>query len=121
MALARRTEQPHSLGQWIASESDPEGSFSELVRVTTLSTHGSGWISWEPHEGADTIRTDRVITFSPHRHFPIGHDEPWAEAAIGIGRIIARPGSGYSRACVTNFLAVVVRRSGPRVLEGHER
>lgn len=91
VALARRTENRRDPDLWVADENDPEGSFSELVRTSTLSEHGSGWISWEPHEAADTIRTDRVITFSPHRHFPVGRDEPWAEAAIGIGRIVAIP------------------------------
>lgn len=91
VAQARRTGNRHDPDLWVADESDPEGSFAELVRMTTLSDYGSGWISWEAHEDAETVRTDRVITFSPHRHFLIGHDEPWAEAAIGIGRIIAIP------------------------------
>lgn len=91
VALARRAGNRHDPDLWIADDTDPEGSFAELVRMTTLSEYGSGWINWEPHEHAETVRTDRVITFSPHRHFPIGHDEPWAEAGIGIGRVIAIP------------------------------
>jgi hypothetical protein len=41
----------------------------------------SGWLTWEPHEGADMTRTDSVVMFVPHRNFPAGKDQPWAEVA----------------------------------------
>ena len=36
------------------------------------------------------VRTDSVIEFSPHRHFPVGSDQPWANVAI-TGVLMAVP------------------------------
>ena len=65
-------------------------SFGDLVRATTLSPDGSGWITWEPHSGADTVRTDGVIAAAPHRHFPVGVDEPYIEVSLGA-RLLSIP------------------------------
>jgi hypothetical protein len=91
VTLARHSADQADPGLWIADDADPEASFADLVRATSLSKAGSGWLTWEPHEGADTVRTDPVVIFRPHRHFPIGADEPWATATIGGGRMLAIP------------------------------
>jgi hypothetical protein len=61
------------------------------VAAVSRTDEGSGWPTWEPHEGADTIRTDAVVFFAPHRHFPLGDDEPWADAALGGGCLVGVP------------------------------
>jgi hypothetical protein len=75
---------------WVADASDPEGSFAELV-AASASEYGSGWLTWEPYENADIIRTDPVVSLEPHRHFPVGDDQPWIWAAVGGGRLLAIP------------------------------
>jgi hypothetical protein len=89
VALARRAAVPGD-GQWVAAESDPERSFAALV-MAAAAGEGSGWLEWEPHDGADSIRTDPVIALAAHRHFPLGDDEPWVHASIGGGRFLAIP------------------------------
>jgi hypothetical protein len=91
VALARRTSGHNAPDLWTADESTPEASFAALVDAASRAETGSGWLTWEPHHGADTVRTDPVVYFAPHRHFPIGDDEPWADAAIGGGRLVAVP------------------------------
>jgi hypothetical protein len=73
---ARRTGEPDL---WIADPADPEGSMAACQQAAKASS--SGWLTWEPHEGADMTRTDSVVMFVPHRHFPAGKDQPWAEVA----------------------------------------
>lgn len=89
VALARRTSDRNAPDMWIADESAPEASFAALVDSASRAEAGSGWLTWETHQGADTVRTDSVVSFAPHRHFPIGEDEPWADAALGGGRLVA--------------------------------
>jgi hypothetical protein len=89
VALARQAAAPGN-GQWVADETDPERSFAALVTAAGAE-EGSGWLEWEPHDGADSIRTDPVIALTAHRHFPVGEDEPWVHAAIGGGRFLAIP------------------------------
>jgi len=91
VALARRAAERHDPDLWIADPSDPEQSFAALVQAATRSEAGSGWLCWEPHQHADTIRTDPVVALHPHRHFPIGPDTPWVDAAIGTGHYLAVP------------------------------
>jgi hypothetical protein len=69
----------------VADDTAPEESFAALVVAVSRTEEGSGWLTWEPHEGADTVRTDAVVFFAPHRHFPLGEDEPWADTALGGG------------------------------------
>jgi hypothetical protein len=73
---ARGTGEPD---QWIADLADPEGSMAACEQAAKASS--SGWLTWEPHEGADMTRTDAVAMFRPHRHFPAGKDQPCAEVA----------------------------------------
>ena len=82
VALARAAADP-AVETWIADASAPESSFADLIDVAARS--GSGWLTWEPHEGADTVRKEGVITFRPHRHLPVGADHPWAEVSISRG------------------------------------
>jgi hypothetical protein len=89
VALARQAAIPGN-GQWVADESDPECSFAALLTAAAVG-EGSGWLEWEPHDGADSIRTEPVIALTAHRHFPVGEDEPWVHAAIGGGRFLAIP------------------------------
>lgn len=89
VALARQAAAPGD-GQWVADEADPERSFAALVTAAAAG-EGSGWLGWEPHDGADCIRTDPVIAFTAHRHFPVGEDEPWVHASVGGGRFLAIP------------------------------
>ena len=89
VALARQAAAPGN-GQWVADEADPERSFAVLVAAAAAGK-GSGWLEWEPHDGADSIRADPVIALTAHRHFPVGDDEPWVHAAIGGGRFLAIP------------------------------
>lgn len=90
VAVVRRGSDRDDLSLWIADDSDAEGSFASLVAAASQD-HGSGWLVWEPYQDADTVRTEPVVHLLPHRHFPVGSDEPWAEVAIGGGRIIAVP------------------------------
>ena len=68
----------------------PERSFAALVTAAS-GGYGSGWLEWEPYDGADTVRADPVIFLAPHRHFPVGDDQPWVDAAIGTGPVLAIP------------------------------
>lgn len=89
IALARRAAVAGD-SMWVADDSDRERSFKALVSAAAADA-GSGWLEWEPHVGADTVRTEPVVILTPHRHFPIGDDEPWVDAAIGGGRMLAIP------------------------------
>lgn len=89
VALARQAAVA-SEGQWVADDADPEGSFAGLVSAAAAE-QGSGWLEWEPHEGADSIRVEPVVVLTAHRHFPVGDDEPWVDAAVGGGRFLAIP------------------------------
>ena len=75
---------------WIADDADPQGSFAALV-TAAAADKGSGWLEWEPHEGAGSVRTEPVVVLTAHRHFPVGDDEPWVDAAVGGGRFLAIP------------------------------
>lgn len=77
-------------GQWVADEADAEHSFAALVTAAAAG-EGSSWLEWEAHDGAGSPRTDPVIAFTAHPHFPVGDDEPWVHAAIGGGRFLAIP------------------------------
>lgn len=44
-------------------------------------------MTWEPHEGVNTVRTDGVIMAVPHRHFPVGRDEPSVDDSLGAKMI----------------------------------
>jgi hypothetical protein len=90
VALARVASAAPDDGSWVADDDDRERSFAALMS-TAAADSGSGWLYWEPHEGADTVRASPVVTLIPHRHFPVGDDEPWADAAIGGGRMLAIP------------------------------
>jgi hypothetical protein len=89
VALARQAAADVGGGRWVADDSDRERSFAALARAA--SGGGSGWLEWEPYQGADTIRAQPVIFLAPHRHFPVGDDEPWVDAAIGAGHMLAIP------------------------------
>jgi hypothetical protein len=89
--LARRAADRDDPDLWIADATDPEQSFAALVRAAARSEAGAGWLCWEPHQHADTVRTDPVVALHPHRHFPIGADTPWVDAAIGTGHYLAVP------------------------------
>jgi hypothetical protein len=91
VALARQASDHDVPDLWIADHTRPEVSFAALVTAAGRAEGGSGWLTWEPHEAADTVRTDPVVYFAPHRHFPIGSDEPWADVALSGGRLIAVP------------------------------
>ncbi|MFF1817738.1 hypothetical protein ACFVWG_10620 [Kribbella sp. NPDC058245] len=86
--LARQTStaDPET---WVADDSDAESSYAALVRVARIAK--SGWLTWEPHEDADIVRSDAVIRFTPHRHYPVAPDQPWAEIAMTSGTIMHVP------------------------------
>jgi hypothetical protein len=88
VALARQAAIPGP-GVWVADDRDRERSFAALVAAA--SGGGSGWLDWEPHEGADAVRAEPVISLTPRRHFPAGDDQPWVHAAIGTGHTLAIP------------------------------
>lgn len=91
VALARSNAAANGeSGVWVADHRDAEESFGELVRALTLSPSGSGWLTWEPHHGAGTVRTSAVLSASARRHFPVGPDEPNLEASLGA-RIVVVP------------------------------
>lgn len=92
VALARSsTAADADPAVWIPNEGDPERSYEALLSALTTSHRGSGWLTWEPHENADLVRTDPVVSVTAHRHFPVGRDEPWLWAAVGGGRLLAIP------------------------------
>ena len=89
VALARQAAAPGN-GQWVADGADPERSFAALITAAAAG-EGSGWLEWEPHDGADSIRTDPVIAFTAHGHFPVGDDKLWVHASVGEGGFLAIP------------------------------
>jgi hypothetical protein len=91
VALARQAADTEDPGLWVADDVDRERSFAALLTLASAVEAGSGWLEWEPYEGADTVRTDPVVMLNPHRHFPVGDDEPWLSAAVGGSRILAVP------------------------------
>jgi hypothetical protein len=91
VALARQAAAGTDPDLWIPDATNPEGSYAALLAACARSDDGSGWITWEPFDGADTVRTEGVVSLTPHRHFPVGEDEPWIWAAIGRGRLLAIP------------------------------
>ncbi|MFI6833639.1 hypothetical protein ACIBG5_41450 [Kribbella sp. NPDC050241] len=76
-------------GTWVADDSDPERSYEALVQISHIAK--SGWLTWEPHESADIVRSDAVIQFVPHRHYPVGTDQPWTQVAMTSGVIMHIP------------------------------
>jgi hypothetical protein len=91
VALARAAARGTEPENWIPAEADPERSFADLIAIARPAAGGSGWLTWEPYEGADLVRTDPVVSLTPHRHFPVGTDQPWIWAAVGGGRMFAIP------------------------------
>lgn len=92
VALARRAASDDAdSAVWVADEKAPESSFADLRAKASAVDHGSGWITWEPYEGADIVRTDPVVSLAPYRHFPVGEDCAWVWAAVGGGRLLAIP------------------------------
>ncbi|TCC55370.1 hypothetical protein E0H73_36225 [Kribbella pittospori] len=89
---------------WVADDSDAEYSYSALIEVSQVAN--SGWLTWEPHESADVVRSDAVVRFATHRHYPVGADQPWAEVAMTSGVIMHIP-----------LAAVVSYRPDPAVYE----
>lgn len=83
--------------------------FAALVTAAEADK-GSGWLEWEPHDGADSIRAEPVVVLTAHRHFPFGDDEPWVHAAVGGGRFLAIP-----------LRFVVSYRPDPEIRERWER
>jgi hypothetical protein len=86
--LARQTTMADP-ETWVADDTDHEGSYKALVQISRVAK--SGWLTWEPHESADIVRSDAVIRFAPHRHYPVGRDQPWAEVAMTGGVIMHIP------------------------------
>ncbi|GAA3128952.1 hypothetical protein JOF29_007339 [Kribbella aluminosa] len=86
--LARQTTNADS-ETWVADDSDAEHSYRALVEIAQVAK--SGWLTWEPHESADVVRSDAVVRFAPHRHYPVGNDQPWAEVAMTGGVIMHIP------------------------------
>ncbi|TCC38869.1 hypothetical protein [Kribbella speibonae] len=86
--LARQTStaDPET---WVADDSDPERNYEALVQISQIAE--SGWLTWEPHESADIVRSDAVIHLVPHRHYPVGTDQPWAKIAMTSGVIMHIP------------------------------
>jgi hypothetical protein len=77
VTLARQAADIEDPGLWVADDAGRERSFAALLALASTVEAGSGWLEWEPYEGADTVRTDPVVMLIPHRHFPVGDDEPW--------------------------------------------
>jgi hypothetical protein len=90
VALARTAAVGAETREWVADPHNAEESFAELVRLSTLSEGGGGWLTWEPFENADRVRTDGISSLTPHRHFPIGHDVPWVDVSLGV-QLVAVP------------------------------
>ncbi|MDQ1304363.1 MAG: hypothetical protein QG671_190, partial [Actinomycetota bacterium] len=60
---------------WVPGPARPEQSFADLQTLFG-GRAVSGWLTWAPEEGSDRIRTQLVIHFQPHRHFPAAPDQP---------------------------------------------
>jgi hypothetical protein len=89
VALARQAAAPGN-GQWVADDADPERSFAALVTAAAAG-EGNGWLEWEPHDGADSVRTDPVIALTAHRLSPSettsrGFTRPSAEGGFSRSR-----------------------------------
>jgi len=91
VALARQAADRTEADLWVPDTADPEASFAGLRQAAAGPAGGSGWLCWEPYEGADTVRTEPVVALRPHRHFPVGRDTPWVDATIGQRHFIAIP------------------------------
>jgi hypothetical protein len=78
--VARRNQDPSVDDVWVPDADHPQESYSQLLAL--IETGGvSGWLTWQPDEGASSVRTQSVVQFRPHRHFPVGADQPWAEVS----------------------------------------
>jgi hypothetical protein len=75
---ARQNQDSSATDMWVPDAEHPEDSFARLLTLTGDGA-ASGWLTWQPDEGADAVRTQPVLWFRPHRHFPAGVDQPWAE------------------------------------------
>jgi hypothetical protein len=75
---ARDEQEAWRDGVWVPDPRRAEQSFAGLRTLTGGQTV-SGWLTWAPEEGSDLIRTQPVIHFQPHRHFPAAPGQPWAE------------------------------------------
>jgi hypothetical protein len=106
----RQARQEHDLDgpdRWVPDLTEPEASYAKAVELT--SGAASGWLTWQPTHGVETIRTQPVVRFHPHRHFPVGPDQPWAEVTVTTAVM-----------CVP-LAAVVAFRPDPSVREHWER
>lgn len=64
VVLARTAAVSAGAPEWVADPHNAEESFADLIRLSTLSEGGSGWLTWEPFENADRVRTDGVSSLS---------------------------------------------------------
>jgi hypothetical protein len=103
VAQARAEHGRDSGHGWVPDHTNPEHSFAEGATIVAGAV--SGWLTWQPTQGNDLIRTQPVIQFALHRHFPVGRDQPWAAVAITTSML-----------CVP-LSAVVAFRPDPAVRE----
>lgn len=105
---ARQDQDPSATGTWVPDPEHPEDSYARLLALAGGGT-ASGWLTWQPDDGANTVRTQPVLWFRPHRHFPAGADQPWAEVTT-TSTILFVP-----------LAAIAAFRPDPGVRAGHHQ
>ena len=87
---ARQNQDSSTNDTWVPDAEHPQDSYARLLTLTADGA-ASGWLTWQPDEGADTVRTQPVLRFRPHRHFPAGGDQPWAELTTTSAILFVAP------------------------------
>jgi hypothetical protein len=93
---ARRNQDSSAADTWVPDADHPDDSYAQLLALTGDGA-ASGWLTWQPDEGADAVRTQPVLWFRrspPPRRSCSCRWQQW-------------PPSGSIRACV---LATTRRR-----------
>jgi hypothetical protein len=91
VAAARAAADRSDPELWVPDDTDADVSFQALLDAVSRAPSGSGWLTWQPFEDDDTIRTDMLMRATPYPHFPIGQDEPWIDAAVAKSALLAIP------------------------------
>lgn len=75
VAAARAAVDRSDPELWVPDDIDADASFRALLDAVSRAPSGSGWLTWQPFEDDDTIRTDMLMRATPYPHFPAGPDE----------------------------------------------
>lgn len=91
VAAARAASDRSDPELWVPDDTDADASFRALLDAVSRAPSGSGWLTWQPFEDNDTIRTDMLMRATPYPRFPIGQDGPWIDAVVAKAALLAIP------------------------------